>query len=168
MMDNIVYLLKFDSGHYYIGSTKDAKKRKREHFSSLKRGKHANKWMQRVCNLYGEPNLSVICECDDRSTAFNVEQGLLDKHFDNEKCLNVKKHALIMDDEACAKITASKKGKKRPPFSDEHRARMSVSASTRKRLPRSPEVRAQISQTLKVKNAAKKMIASVTFIEIQE
>ena len=43
-----------NNGHRYIGSTKDLKVRKYHHFALLRKGKHANSYLQRAFNKYGE------------------------------------------------------------------------------------------------------------------
>lgn len=44
----------------YVGSTKNFKKRKREHFNSLKKGKHYNQHLQRAYNKHGKDCFSFI------------------------------------------------------------------------------------------------------------
>jgi len=148
-VNNVVYLIDFPSGHYYIGSTKSADYRKRDHFRKLENGKHSNLHMQRVFNLHGTPQFTVIAQCSDREGAYSVEQLLLDKHFGNEKCLNAMKYALIMDDEACAKMSAAQKGRKREPHNDEHRAKLSAANKGKKRPPFSEEHREKIGAAKK-------------------
>ena len=162
-MNNVVYLIDFSSGHYYVGSTNNAERRKSEHLNELMIGKHGNKYMQSVCNLHGTPQFTVIAQCSDRESAYNVEQLLLNKHFDNEKCLNLCKkaggpdEAIIarmsashkgkkLSDETRAKMSATHKGKKKSPFSHEHRAKLSAAAKSRKH---SDETRAKMSAVQK-------------------
>ena len=83
-----IYKLNFQSGHYYIGRTKNIKNRIRKHFAELKKNRHQNSHLQSVFNLYGYPEVEVLIkECNGEEE----EQKLLDINFGNHFCCNLSK-----------------------------------------------------------------------------
>lgn len=69
------------NGKFYIGSTNNLRKRKREHFGALRKGKHVNNHLQRSFNKHGEGNFKfeIIEIITDISTLLAVEQKYLDE-----------------------------------------------------------------------------------------
>lgn len=66
-MGYIYKIINLESNKYYLGSTKEIKKRTLRHFNELRKNKHHCIHLQRAFNKYGENNfkLEVILECDN-------------------------------------------------------------------------------------------------------
>ena len=142
---------------FYVGKG-DAKRIK-----NFKRGpKHKN-----VSKKHGIERL-VIFETTDESEAFEYEKLLIAKLHtfkDDPEAPDIACNFTIggeggsgfrfsLNAEAKAKISASKRGRKRPPFSDEAKAKMSKSAKNRP--PISEEHRAKMSVAAKNRSAETK------------
>ena len=67
------------NGKQYIGSTSNLRKRRLDHFGTLRQGKHDNEHLQRAFNLYGEDAFVfrhlLVCELFE---LLRYEQGLID------------------------------------------------------------------------------------------
>lgn len=116
----------------YIGSAVDMYRRRREHLSYLKGNKHFSKKLQFHYNKYGKDDLEffVVSVCD-REDLFDVEQRFLDscKPYFNTSTLAKVFLCAHQNEETRLKISRSKLGKKRPPFSEEAKKNMSVAHS---------------------------------------
>lgn len=79
------------NGKFYLGSTKNVRKRKGTHFSSLKHNKHHCTPLQRAVNKYGVENFEfeILESCEE---CLIEEQIWLD-NLDWSKCYNVSKFA---------------------------------------------------------------------------
>ena len=81
-----IYILLFDSGHYYIGRSKNHRIRYTVHKRLLRINTHPNKYMQRVYHLHGIPKCILLTHCID---CFSVEQALITFNYGKNKCLNL-------------------------------------------------------------------------------
>lgn len=92
-MDNFVYKIESPSGKYYIGSTNNIQRRFREHTEGCK-NPHSL-YIQNASAKYGSDKMkiSILATCDTRQEAYAIEQEYLDKHFEDELCMNVGKGA---------------------------------------------------------------------------
>lgn len=72
------------TGKYYIGKTKDFKKRKKQHFDNLKKNKHICRHLQYSWNVYEEQNFifEVIYSNLTEEQATEKEQYYLDHFFE--------------------------------------------------------------------------------------
>lgn len=61
----IYHILNMDNGHFYVGSSKDMRKRGASHLRDLRKGSHHNSHLQRAWNKYGEDRFVFIpiAEC---------------------------------------------------------------------------------------------------------
>lgn len=113
------------SDRYYIGSTKNFHKRMAEHKSDLHRGKHKNTYMQRVYDKYGCFEYKIL-ESVEEDRLIEREQVLLDRHYDDPKCMNASPHAHRAynpwTEESRMKMSESCKGRK---HTDETKKKMS-------------------------------------------
>ena len=68
------------NGKFYIGSSKDLSRRKKDHFRLLKKGINHSILLQRAVNKYGIDNFifEVIVECPEE-LLFTIEQKLVDE-----------------------------------------------------------------------------------------
>lgn len=68
------------NGKYYVGSSKDLTRRKKDHFRLLKKGINHSILLQRAVNKYGIDNFifEIIVECSE-DLLFTIEQKLVDK-----------------------------------------------------------------------------------------
>jgi len=86
-----VYSMTFQTEHgekVYIGSTAQTfEQRNYEHLSSLKRGRHCNKYLQRLWNKYQKFTFEIIEECTDPNNVTIREQWYID-HTDSEILIN--------------------------------------------------------------------------------
>lgn len=75
-----VYTLTAPSGHQYVGSTKNFRIRKRQHFSELHRGIHGNAALQNAYNKYQDKLIfAPLFVCSESNLLF-YEQLVLDKY----------------------------------------------------------------------------------------
>ncbi len=169
------------NGKVYIGQAVNIKRRKNGHYGSLRRGKHANKHLQRAWNKYGESafEFKVLTRCDGEDLnhfedkAFNIYRGAIgwDMMYNNAEkagsCLGVKPSpetrakmsaagkGKIISSETRAKMSAAAKGKnKGKKHSLETRTKMSAASKGKKK---SPEHRAKIAASNKGKNKGRKL-----------
>lgn len=78
------------TGRYYIGSSKDLSKRRRQHLKALRDGTHINIIMQRVFNKYGEDSLRWgKIETQTVDEAVSLEQHFLSRSAGDKKCMNI-------------------------------------------------------------------------------
>jgi hypothetical protein len=106
------------NGRRYVGSSIDLDRRKRDHFSSLKRNKHGNPYLQNDFNKCGAGafRFSVLETCEIW-LLLEKEQTLLDACWDNKKtCYNIRKKAQLCSDEAKAILGKEFSGNKNPNF----------------------------------------------------
>ena len=83
MNSGIYKIVNLQTGKYYVGSTKDFKKRKQTHFSGLKNNYHPNKHLQNAYNKYGIDNFKFeIVEYVQEELLLDIEQSYID---DSEK-----------------------------------------------------------------------------------
>lgn len=132
------------TGKKYIGSTKNFSNRKKQHLSEIGSKKHHNPHLSRAWAKYGPDDfvfeiIEVLDYADDSAKLVAREQSYLDNLVVWGFDFNLSKVAGLPDrssgfkvDEATKKkISASKQGKKRRPFSDEWRRKLSESGKRR-------------------------------------
>lgn len=79
MNSGIYKIVNLQTGKYYVGSTKDFKKRKQAHFSGLKNNYHPNKHLQNAYNKYGKENFKFeIIEYVKEELLLDIEQSYID------------------------------------------------------------------------------------------
>ena len=79
MNSGIYKIVNLQTDKYYVGSTKDFKKRKQNHFSGLKNNYHPNKHLQNAYNKYGADNFKFeIIEYVKEELLLDIEQSYLD------------------------------------------------------------------------------------------
>lgn len=114
----------------YIGSAARLQKRKSEHFGRLKAGKHFNAILQKAWLKYGESSFEflVLERVANVSSLIEREQFWIDAMRTAERGVGYnicplagRQSGVKRTPETCAKISASKKGKKLSP---EHRAKL--------------------------------------------
>lgn len=91
MKSGIYKITNIINSKFYIGSSVDLQKRKREHFRFLNKNSHGNNLLQKQYNKYGNNNLIFeILENIDCEKLIEAEQKYLDLYYDNQKqCLNL-------------------------------------------------------------------------------
>lgn len=91
MKSGIYIILNLINGKFYLGSSKNLRKRKLTHFQHLKKNVHHCIHMQRAFNKYGEKPFIFIemIHCENYK---EVEQSMLDK-VEREHCYNVSSSA---------------------------------------------------------------------------
>ena len=79
MKTGIYKIINQINGKFYIGSSKDLSRRKKDHFRLLKKGINHSILLQRAVNKYGLDNFifEVIAECSEE-LLFTIEQKLVD------------------------------------------------------------------------------------------
>lgn len=89
----IYRIINIVNGKFYIGSSKNLEKRKKEHFRELKANKHANAKLQHAYNKYGKDSFKfeILEHVVDVSSLLNTEQKWLDKFktYDREVGYNI-------------------------------------------------------------------------------
>lgn len=139
------------NGHFYIGRTVDFEKRIQQHGNDLQRGAHKNQRLQHCYDKYGAETIvyRLIEPLRDGGSQIEIEQGLIDKYIDNEKCMNINRTAktycdVPMTPERRAKISKARAGKKCKPKTDEQKRHMSeimrghvISEETKKKISES-------------------------------
>lgn len=136
----------------YIGSTNDFYERWIAHRSQLRRKMHCNSHLQRAWDKYGEQSFAFeIIEFVMPFVLLDREQYWLDtlkpyneRGFNMAVCAEAPSRGYIKTPETCARISASKKGKRLgiPPSAEA--IEKIVKANTGKK--RSPEQRARMSK----------------------
>ena len=145
------YIVNKVTGQYYYGS--------RYKNISLKRTPAQDLWIyyqtssnsvKQLIDEYGKDSfeVSIIMEDEDYDKCYMYEQQMISQHLGNDMCLNqycrlTNKFSTVLSDEAKQKISVSKTGKQRKPFSDETIAKMRDVANNRK--PMSVETKAKMS-----------------------
>lgn len=87
----VIYLIRnTKNGKFYIGSTKNSKRRWYEHCWRLKRGDHKNAHLQAAWNLYGESSfeLEILVE-GATEHILRIEQAFLEKFVGLDWCYNL-------------------------------------------------------------------------------
>jgi hypothetical protein len=85
------------TGRFYVGSAVDLHTRRRSHWTSLRGGKHGNKYLQRAWRRHGEANFEFqVMELVRPSRLLATEQSWLDKTncIDRSIGFNISPHAL--------------------------------------------------------------------------
>lgn len=143
------------NGMIYIGSSIDVVNRWWQHRKELRSGKHHNDKLKKAFKKYGEDafvfevmetcGVDILREreqawiCATRCTARHVGYNLTD-------CVESPNRGKKMSPEACAKMSAAGKGKKKPPFTEEHRAAIRAAWEKRRQTPVSEETRRRQSE----------------------
>jgi group I intron endonuclease len=86
-----IYIIFVDK-YFYIGSSKNLNKRRREHLNSLKTNSHHNEKMQNVYNKYLKFDFQVL-ELQEKDELSGTEQTYIDMYFSFDQCLNLSKSA---------------------------------------------------------------------------
>lgn len=75
MRQGIYMIMNLINNKLYIGSTKNFRKRKNEHFNSLRKNKHYSSHLQNAWNKYGEKNFIFmeVEQIEDENNLFNRE-----------------------------------------------------------------------------------------------
>jgi len=79
------------TGYYYVGSTRDLKRRIANHRSQLEKGIHPNKNLLRVFTKWSDFEVHHVYR--DFELSKEMEQRLLDKCYDDEHCCNLYNNA---------------------------------------------------------------------------
>lgn len=125
-----IYKLKWNSGYFYFGQATDLLKRKTDHLSRIRNGKHINSKIQNISNKYGLPDFIIVeicslCDLTER------EDYYIKSSFSDPKNCNL------------APAAASQFGIKR---SEETKKRMAIVAKNR---VHTSERCKKVSETLK-------------------
>ena len=115
----------------YVGSAQDFDERWEGHKKELRKGIHANPYLQRAWNKYGEKNFAFEIEEEikgSRNEAFDREQVYLDKGFELGILYNVARKAGggNFGEEVNQKISKARKGQSLGPPSEGHKRKLSV------------------------------------------
>jgi group I intron endonuclease len=131
ILDTGIYTITSPSGHCYVGSTVDFKRRWCKHLCFLRKGTHHSLALQHAWNKYGEENIvfKKIFLCR-RQDLLKWEQHFIDKlNPKYNTCLIAGNTLGVMhSEESKQKISLAKKGRK---ASEETRKRMSNSKKGR-------------------------------------
>lgn len=166
MKSGVYQILNLINGHRYIGSAMNLERRKIDHWKSLRRSKHHNKYLQNAWNKYGESafEFRIIGIClieglirieqhllDDLKPEYNISPtagspfGVKRSEETRAKMSADRKGRIHHTPEARAKLSAALKGR---PFTSEHRAKISVALKGNKHASgwkQTPEHRTKIS-----------------------
>ena len=134
-----------ENGKEYYGSSKNLKKRWKEHKLDLRLGTHGNPGIREDAAAFGEEafELTVMFYCKpEERKAF--EGVLIDQHY-GKGCYNDTRGDGTFSEEHKAKLSAAMTGK---PKSEEHKAKLSAAMTGK---PKSEEHKANMSAALKGK-----------------
>jgi len=130
-----LYLLRFPNGDYYGGRSQNIRSRCHLHSSQLRNGTHANPWMQRVYDKYGQPAIEVLSAIPQKEARVLAEQAWLDENVGRPGCLNLSRSAdsnamegRHHSEETRRLISNRLRGRE---FTEEHRRALSDSATGR-------------------------------------
>jgi group I intron endonuclease len=116
-MHSIYKIENIINGKKYIGRTNNADRRKSEHLSALKYGKHRNVYLQKAWEKYGEHNFifDVVDESENINEIFEKEQEWIAnlKTCDRKYGYNLTEggEKSILSEESLKKLSASLKGR---------------------------------------------------------
>ena len=88
MKSSGIYRINLGNDWFYIGSSANMGRRKRNHLSELVAQKHCNQKMQRVYDKYQIFEFEILFECPV-DELLSKEQVLIDAHFTDGKCANI-------------------------------------------------------------------------------
>ena len=137
---------------FYWGSTNNFCRRKKEHLSLLRTGKHRNSILQNAYNKHNLFEFEIIANVEQQELA-EWEQELIDVWFGSENCANLS---------PIVGIPAGTKGKTRKPHSEEAKVRMSAAAKGKlatygfKHKKHSEETKARMSAARKLYHERKR------------
>jgi hypothetical protein len=79
------------SKYYYLGSTKNPRKRKTDHLRLLKNNTHYNKFMQNVYNKHIDYNFTILDRCKDQNEMENLEVDKIKEYKEKygKHCMNI-------------------------------------------------------------------------------
>lgn len=83
-----VYMLFWQDGHFYIGSSIHIHERFSQHLRALRDNRHHNIRLQEMHAKNGNPELMILMRCK-KSGRLECEQQYLDAHFNNPLCCNI-------------------------------------------------------------------------------
>lgn len=139
------------SGNLYIGQAQDIYHRWKQHRWALKRGDHANLYLQRAWNKYGAKAFDfVILERCSIDMLNEREQHFLNVYVPKGKCYNIsidvetRMRGASFTDEHKRKMSEAAKGRKHSA-----ETRLKISAANRMKSPKSAETRHKLSLSLK-------------------
>jgi hypothetical protein len=84
-MDSGIYVLRFRSGHYYIGKSDNIPNRWKQHWKDFEKGTHSKR-MQWCYDNYGEPMPEVFLEC--HSDHVDMYESIIIRMNLGDMCLN--------------------------------------------------------------------------------
>lgn len=151
-MTGVYKITNLVNGKIYIGSAVDIKKRWRSHIFDLKRGRHANDYLQKAWNKHGRDSFFFeVLECCQPCDLISKEQHYIDAIKGRESCYNI---ALIagsrlgvkQSPETIRKMREANLGKK---ASEEARRNMKIAAKGRKKQVITDEWRQNMSKATK-------------------
>jgi group I intron endonuclease len=97
MLQSGIYVIRnLVNGKVYVGSSVNIKHRRENHFSSLRRGSHINKHLQRAYNHYGPDafEFQVVEQVQDADSLLAREQHWIDVHSAAEPDMGYNKASL--------------------------------------------------------------------------
>jgi len=165
----------------YIGSAVCLARRRREHFGSLKAGRHYNKPLSRAYAKYGDGSLTfeVIEYVDNPALLVEREQHWIDTlrprynaapkagstlgyRYTPEQRAKLREAQIRYarknprTPEFCARMSAARKGQS---FSESHLANIRRAVALTKGIPRTSEVRAKLSEAILRRNSTPERLA---------
>jgi hypothetical protein len=89
-MSAIYRILNVANDHFYIGSSINIRRRRWEHWDSLKKGLHHCTALQHAWNEFGEDafEFEILEEVEDDTQLLNIEETYLMKHAGSYECYN--------------------------------------------------------------------------------
>lgn len=132
---------------FYIGSTKNLRRRKNNHFNLLRKNKHHSRYLQNSWNKYGEENFifTVLQNIEDATKVFEIENEFISKLKPEYNMMkNVFSHiGMKRSKETCEKISKALTGKK---ILDETKEKLRLYNLGKKRTPESIKKGGEASQ----------------------
>lgn len=86
----VIYEIKMGD-YFYVGSSKNGKRRKLQHLWKLKRSEHFNKFMQNVYDTHDDFNFTILKECETIEDMKCSEESTIEKYkcLYGDKCMNL-------------------------------------------------------------------------------
>ena len=143
-LSGIYQILNTQNGKFYVGHTRDFKRRQATHLCYLKRGDHHSPHLQNAWNKYGAESFKfqMIDPCDDETMLVPLEQSYLDDPSLEGMLYNLSddaRHSGTPSETTRQKMSES--AKKRPPRSPETQEKMRQAMLGKKMPPRTEEMR---------------------------
>jgi len=110
--------------YFYIGCSKNVRRRTTVHLSALNHNKHPNSKLSEAFKNNTNLHCDVLCEVEERKEAYKTERALIKKEKANEYCCNVLSKEEVSETHKKKLAMATSLAKKGITLSEEHKEKL--------------------------------------------